>query len=72
MVVLEAQEPSILRGYGYYNKGDRAVFSDEEAVRLLDEFPDGWRECRREDAKMVKAPEAPPVNKMVHKAERKK
>lgn len=72
MVEMIALEPCIIRGGGYFNKGDRAVFSDEQAVRLLDEFPDGWRESRREDAKVVKAPDAPPTNKMVHKAERKK
>lgn len=71
MVTLEAQAPCIITGYGLYNKGERATFSDEEAVRLLDEFPDGWRECRREDAK-VKALDAPPTNKMVKAPERKK
>lgn len=71
MVTLEAQESCILRGYGLYNKGDRAFFHEEEALKLLDEFPNGWRECRREDAK-VKALDAPPVNKMVKAPERKK
>lgn len=71
MIVLEALEPCIIRGYAQYNKGERAFFSEEEALKLLDEFPNGWRECRREDAK-PKAPTAPPVHKMVKAPERKK
>lgn len=71
MVLLEALESSIIRGYSQFNKGDRAFFSEEKALELLDEFPQGWRECHREDAK-PKALEAPPVNKMVKHAERKK
>ncbi len=71
MIVLEAQAPCIIRGYAQYNKGDRAFFSEEEALQLLDEFPGGWRECHREDAQ-PKAPAAPPVNKMVKTPERKK
>ena len=71
MITLEATGSLIIRGYAQYNKGDRASFTEEEALRLLDEFPDGWRECHREDAK-PKALEAPPVNKMVKHAERKK
>ena len=71
MVTLEAQMPCNIQGYGYYNKGERAAFSDEKALQLLEEFPDGWRECRREDAK-VKALDAPPTNKMVKAPERKK
>ena len=71
MVLLEATESMIVRGYAQYNKGDRASFSDEEALRLLDEYPEGWRECHREDAK-PKAPSGPPVNKMVKQPERKK
>jgi hypothetical protein len=71
MVVLEATAPCIIRGYGQYNRGERAVFSDEEAVRLLDEFPDGWRECHHEDAK-IKALTAPQQNKMQKAPERKK
>ncbi len=71
MVILEVQEPCILSGYGAYNKGERVSFSEEDAIRLLDQFPDGWRECRREDAK-VAALDAPPKNKMVKAPERKK
>lgn len=71
MIVLEATGPCIIRGYAQYNKGERAFFSEEEALKLLDEFPHGWRECHREDAK-PKALDAPPVNKMVKHAERKK
>jgi hypothetical protein len=71
MVVLEATGPCIIRGFGQYNRGERATFSDEEAVRLLDEFPDGWRECRHEDAK-VKALDAPTHSKMQKAPERKK
>lgn len=70
MVILEAQAPCIIRGYGRYNTGERAAFSDEEAVQLLDEFPDGWLECRREDA-VSKALSAP-SNKMLKAPERKK
>lgn len=71
MVTLEATGSLIIRGYAQYNKGDRAFFSEEEALQLLEQFPDGWRECHREDAK-PKALDAPPVNKMVKQAERKK
>lgn len=71
MVQLEALEPCILRGYGRYNAGERACFSEEQALSLLEEFPQGWRECHREDAK-PKALDAPPSNKMVKAAERKK
>ena len=71
MVTLEATERCILRGYAQYNPGDRVAFSDEEAIRILDEFPDGWRECRREDAK-AKALDAPSTSKMVKAPERKK
>lgn len=71
MVTLEAQSTCIIRGYGQYNKGDRATFTEEEALKLLDEFPDGWQECRREDAE-IKAPSKPPQNKMVKQPERKK
>lgn len=71
MVTLEATGSIIVRGYAQYNKGDRASFSEEEAISLLEQFPDGWRECHREDAK-PKALEAPPVHKMVKHAERKK
>lgn len=71
MVTLEATGSLIVRGYAQYNKGDRASFSEEEALSLLEQFPDGWRECHREDAK-PKALDAPPVNKMVKQAERKK
>jgi hypothetical protein len=71
MVILEAQYSCIVRGYAQYNKGDRAVFSEEKAVQLLDEFPDGWRECRQEDA-TVKAPTAPKFDKMKRAPEYKK
>jgi len=71
MVTLEATGSLIVRGYAQYNKGDKASFSEEEALSLLEQFLDGWRECHREDAK-PKALEAPPVNKMVKHAERKK
>lgn len=71
MVTLEAKATCILRGYGQYNKGDRASFTEEEALKLLDEFPDGWQECRREDAE-VKAQSAPPKHKQVKQPERKK
>lgn len=71
MVILEAKSTCIIRGYGQYNQGDRATFTEEEALKLLDEFPDGWKECRREDAE-AKAYSAPPVDKMVKRAERKK
>jgi len=72
MVTLEATGSCIVRGYGQYNKGDKVCLSDEQALDLLDQFPDGWRECHREDATQTKAPTAPPVNKMVKTAERKK
>lgn len=71
MITLEATGSLIIRGYAQYNKGDRASFTEEEALKLLDEFPDGWRECHREDAK-PKALDTPPVNKMVKSPERKK
>ena len=71
MVTLEATGSLIIRGYAQYNKGDRASFSEEEALKLLDEYPEGWRECHREDVK-PKALTAPPVNKMVKTPERKK
>lgn len=71
MVTLEAKEPCIIRGYGQYNKGDRACFSEEQALSLMDEFPGGWRECHQEDA-VKKALAAPPSNKMVKAPERKK
>jgi hypothetical protein len=71
MVTLEATERCIIKGYAQYNPGDRAVFSDEEALNLLEQFPNGWRECHREDAKL-KAPSAPPTHKMVKTPERKK
>ncbi len=71
MVLLEALESSIIRGYSQFNKGDRAFFSEEKALELLEDFPHGWRECHREDAKL-KAPTAPPSNKMVKTPERKK
>lgn len=71
MITLEATGSLIIRGYAQYNKGDRASFTEEEALKLLDEFPDGWRECHREDAK-PKALDTPPVHKMVKAPERKK
>ncbi len=71
MVTLEATQRCILRGYAQYNPGDRIAVSDEEAIRLLDEFPDGWRECRREDA-ITKAPNSPSAHKMVKQPEKKK
>ena len=71
MVTLEAKEKCIIRGYAQYNKGDRASFTEEEALKLLEEYPDGWQECRREDAE-IKAQSAPPKSKMVKQPERKK
>jgi hypothetical protein len=71
MTTLEATAVNIIRGYGLYNPGEKAVFSDEDAASLLREFPNGWRRCHREDAE-VKAPTAPPSHKMVKKPEQKK
>jgi hypothetical protein len=71
MVTLEATERCIIKGYAQYSPGDRAIFSDEEALSLLEQFPNGWRECHREDAK-PKAPSVPPTHKMVKAPERKK
>lgn len=69
-ITLQATETVILRGRGQYNKGDKAVFSIEDAATLIDQFPDAWREV--EDATLHKAPAAPPANKMVKQPGRKK
>lgn len=70
MVELLARETCIVRGFAQYNKGDRAVFSEEEALSLLEQFPDSWAEVP-EDSRM-KAPSKPSINKMVKAPERKK
>ena len=67
-VILEATEPFVLRGYGQLNRGERAVFTTEQALALLAEFPEGFKEVQ--DA-VLKAPSAPTVDKM-QRTERKK
>lgn len=71
MVALRARETCIVRGFAQYNKGDRAVFSEEEALSLLEQYPESWVEEVQEDSRM-KAPSKPPTNKMVKAPERKK
>lgn len=71
-IVLQATHGIIVRGYAQYNKGERAVFSVEQAASLLDEYPEGFVEVRQEDANLVKALTAPPVDKMRRAPERKK
>lgn len=71
MPLVEFTESVVVRGYGQYNPGDKATFSEGEVASLLSEFPSGWRACQREDAKR-KALEAPPTNKMVKAPEHKK
>jgi hypothetical protein len=74
-VVLEAMERCIIRGYAQYNIGERVVFTDDEAIRLLEQFPDGWKEVKPEPVKMPtsqKALTAPAIDKMKHAPERKK
>lgn len=71
MVTLEVMRSHLTRGYAQYNPGDKIAVSEEEALQLLEEFPDGWRECRREDA-VTKALDAPPKNKQVKAPEHKK
>lgn len=71
MVTLEAIEPCIIQGFAQYNAGERATFTEEQALSLLEEFPNGWREYHREDA-AIKAPSVPPKDKMIKRAEQKK
>lgn len=71
MVTLEAQRTHLFSGSAQYNKGDKIAVSEEEALKILEQFPDGWRECRREDAE-TKAPHEPPKNKQVKAPEHKK
>lgn len=70
MPVLEALEPTIIRGFGQYNRGERAVVSERDATALLNEYPNSWRRCQ-EDA-ITKAPTGPPRDKMTRLPERKK
>lgn len=74
MVVLEAKERCIVRGYSQYNAGERVVVSEEDAIRLLTEFPDGWKEIPDEPKMPTshKALSAPVVDKMKRAPERKK
>lgn len=71
-VILQATEPFVLRGYGQLNKGEKALFSTEQALALMAEFPEGFIEIRQEDAVFKKAPVAPTVDKMQKAPERRK
>lgn len=72
MVILESIGTNIVTGYAQYNHGEKAAFSEEEAAALMDQFPEGWRRCQREDATVKKAIEYAPHDKMLRRPERKK